>query len=66
MEDGGALLKTGLSTEDVALDAGRNDQCRTERSTEDVALDAGLETRWKTERSFLESEISTLFFVWSL
>ena len=39
------LLKTGLSTEDVSLDAGRNGQHRTERSTEDAALNAGIETR---------------------
>ena len=31
-ENGGALLETGLLTEDVALDAGRNCQLRTEGS----------------------------------
>ena len=43
-EDGGALLKTGLLTEDVVLGAGRNCQLRTERSTEGGALDIGLVT----------------------
>ena len=47
-EDGSALLKTGLSTEDVAFNTGRNCQLSTELSMEGEALDAGLGTRWKT------------------
>ena len=43
-EDGGALINKVLSTEDVALDAGRKCQLSTALLTEGRALDAGLET----------------------
>ena len=44
MEDGGALLKTGLSTEDVALETGWNCQIISERLREGGAFNAGLGT----------------------
>ena len=55
MEDIGVLLKTGLSTEDVALNAGQNCQLRTEHSAEGGALDAGLESQGNLERSLQDS-----------
>ena len=55
MEDGVALLNTGLSMEDVALNAGQKCQLRTEHSAEGGALDAGLESQWNLERSLQDS-----------
>ena len=45
----GTLLKTGLSIEDLAFDAGRNCQLMTERSTEGGTVNSGLNARRKAE-----------------
>ena len=56
-EDRGALLNTGLSTEDVAFDVGRNCQLKAERLTEGVTVNSRLNAQRKAGRSTQDLEL---------